>query len=100
MRIFAFALALLAVPTHAAAQTAPTPTVTSELSANTPIEAIVAVPEGKAVLQAKMPNLLTHAMYDSFKGMSLRELQPYSQGAITDERVAEVDAALKAIGKK
>ncbi|NIJ19076.1 hypothetical protein FHS95_000745 [Sphingomonas naasensis] len=95
------ALALLTTLTPAAlpAQTAPAPAAAAALTIDTPIEAIVAVPAGKAVLEKEMPTLLTHAMYDSFKSMSLKQLQPYSQGAITDDELARVDAGLKAIKK-
>lgn len=83
------------------AQPAPAPSATAEtaakLSVETPIETIAADPAGRAVLEELMPTLLTHAMYDSFKGMSLKALAPYSQGAITEEELAAVDAALKAI---
>ena len=99
MRRLALALALLAVPSAIAAQQTAAPQQ-APLTIDTPIEAIVAVPAGKAVLEAKMPTLLTHPSYEQFKGMSLKELQPYSQGAITDEKLADVDAALRAIGKK
>lgn len=96
------ALALLATLTPATlhAQTVPAQAATATLSIDTPIQAIVAVPAGKAVLEKEMPTLLTHAMYESFKTMSLKELQPYSQGAITDEELARVDAALKALAPR
>ncbi|HVJ01078.1 MAG TPA: hypothetical protein VM662_02790 [Sphingomonas sp.] len=100
MRILALALCL-AAPATLHAQTAPTaaPAAASALSIETPIETIAADPAGKAVLEKLMPTLLTHAAYDSFKSMSLKDLAPYSQGAITDEKLAAVDAALKALRK-
>jgi hypothetical protein len=36
-------------------------------------------------------------MYDSFKGMSLNQVQPLSQGALTDAALAKVKADLAAI---
>ena len=61
------------------------------LTLDTPIETIVANPAGKAVLDKDAPGLTTHAMYDQFKSMSLKDLAPMSQGKLDD-------AALKKIG--
>ncbi|MGN5374451.1 hypothetical protein [Sphingomonas hankookensis] len=94
------ALALIAMPAAAMAQATPpatpTPAPVAALGPDTPIEAIIASPKGKAVMEKEMPTLLTHPMFDSFKAMSLRQLQPYSGGAITDEKLAAVTAALNA----
>jgi hypothetical protein len=68
------------------AQTAPA----TSLTLDTPIEQIVASPAGKAVLDKDLPGLTSHAMYDQFKTMSLKDLQPMSQGAITDEALKKV----------
>ena len=67
------------------------------LDADAPIETIAANPAGKAVLEKEMPNLLSHPAYEQIKALSLRQLQPYSGGAVTDEAIAKVDAALKAL---
>ena len=117
MRAFVFCLALLApVSAHAAAdvkaepQTA-TATATAAgavapaaaaatsagLSLDTPIGEIAAAPAGKAVLDQQLPGLLTHPAYETFKAFSLKALQPYSNGLITDERLAAVEAGLKAL---
>jgi hypothetical protein len=88
----------------ASAQTAPpaapaaAPAATG-LSLDTPIEQIAAVPAGKAVLDKDIPGLLTHPAYDQFKGMSLKEVQPMSQGAITDDMLAKTGADLTALPK-
>ena len=119
MRAFVFCLALLApVSAHAAAdvkaepQTATaTATATAAgavapaaaaatsagLSLDTPIGEIAAAPAGKAVLDQQLPGLLTHPAYETFKAFSLKALQPYSNGLITDERLAAVEAGLKAL---
>jgi hypothetical protein len=70
------------------------------LSSDTPIETIVANPEGKAVLDKDLPGVTTHPMYDQFKSMSLKDLAPMSQGKITDEAIKKVDADLAAIKPK
>lgn len=64
------------------------------LSSDTPIETIVANPAGKAVLDKDLPGLTSHPMYDQFKSMSLKDLQPMSQGKITDDSIKTVDADL------
>ena len=60
------------------------------LTIDTPIEEIVAVPAGKAVLDKDLPGLTAHAMYDQFKSMSLKDLEPMSQGQITDDQLKKV----------
>lgn len=102
MRLSLAVAILAAMPAFAAAQPAASPVAQGEaaapaFSADTPIEKIAADPAGKAVLDKMMPTLLTHSMYESFKAMSLRQIQPHSGGAITEAKLAEVDAALKAI---
>lgn len=107
MRAFVVCLALLA-PVSAYAesdakaepQTVPVaaaPAAAASLSLDTPIAEIAAAPAGKAVLDQQLPGLLTHPAYETFKAFSLKALQPYSNGLITDERLAAVDAGLKAI---
>ncbi|MFZ4383199.1 MAG: hypothetical protein ACOYO0_14675 [Sandarakinorhabdus sp.] len=84
------ALAPAAAPADAAA---PAP----KFSVNTPIEQLLADPAAKAVLEASIPGISAHPALDSFKAMSLTEVQPYSAGAITDEIIATVKTNLAAI---
>ncbi len=105
MRIVtALALTLMAA-TPALAQTAapasaPAATAAPAFSADTPLEAVVANPAAKAVLDKDMPTISKHPAFDTFKAMSLRQLQPYADGKITDEAIAKVDADLKALPAK
>ena len=69
---------------------APAPAFTLD----TPIEHLVADPATKAVLDRELPGLTTHDRYGQFKGMSLKALKPFSDGLITDERLAAVEAGL------
>jgi len=96
--------ALIATPLAAqtpgvpAAQPAPaSPASTAKFNLDTPIETIVADPAGKAVIDADIPPLTTHPAYDQFKTMSLRALQPLSNGALTDEQLKKVETDLAAI---
>jgi hypothetical protein len=95
--------ALLLTAGVAAAQTpppaAPAAAPAGALTLDTPIEDIAAIPAGKAILDKDMPGLTTHPAYDQFKGMSLKEVQPMSQGAITDDMMTKTGADLAAMKK-
>lgn len=115
MKSIILVAALVAAPL--AAQTAPAPATppapattpippstatgtamaSSKFSLDTPIETIAADPAGKAVLDATFPGMTAHPMYDQFKGMSLTQLQPMSQGQITDAQIAKAKADLAAV---
>ncbi|MEP9400670.1 hypothetical protein [Sphingomonas sp. VNH70] len=87
------ALILLAAPVALTAQTSPAapaaaPTIDSS------IETIAADPRGKAILDAVFPKMLEHESYPMFKGMTLKQVQPYANGRITDEQVAKVAVEL------
>jgi hypothetical protein len=91
---------VLGVSAPLAAQTAPEPApvaAATKLSIDSPIEALVADPAGKTAIDSAFPGMTSHPAYDQFKGMSLKQVQPMSQGAITDEAIAKVSAALSAI---
>ncbi|MGH6999452.1 MAG: hypothetical protein ACREEO_14755, partial [Phenylobacterium sp.] len=64
-----------------------------------PIEAIAAVPEGKAALDKNLPGLTAHEAYEQFKGMSLKQVQPMSGGAITDDQIKALQADLDKLKK-
>lgn len=93
------ALAML-TPIAATARNAPAAPVApaAKLTIDSSIETIAANPQGKAILDATFPGMLTHESYAMFKGMSLKQVQPYANGRITDEQVAKVAAALAKIG--
>lgn len=58
----------------------------------TPIADLAANPATKAVLDKHVPPLTTHPAFEQFKGMTLKALEPMSQGAITDEIIAAIQA--------
>jgi hypothetical protein len=97
----AFAQAPAATPAPAAAPAAaPAPAASGALSVeSSPIETIVANPAGKAVLDKDLPGLTTHEAYEQFKAMTLAQVAPMSQGAITPEALKTVQADLDKIGK-
>lgn len=67
------------------------------LTLDTPIEHIAAKPAGKAALDAHIPALTPHEGYETFKSMTLRQLQPLSRGLITDQDLAKTEADLAAV---
>ena len=84
----------------ASAQTTTTTTTTTTaagLNLDTPIETIAANPAGKASLDKDLPGLTTHPAYDQFKSMSLKQVQPMSQGAISDDALAKTGTDLAAL---
>ena len=106
--LFAAIVALTAAPL--AAQTAPAPAApavavpaapaaegTAKFTLDTPIETIASDPAAKAVLDADLANITAHPMYDQFKGMSLNQVAPMSQGALSDAALAKVKADLAEI---
>ena len=106
--LFAAAAASLLQVGAASAQTAPAPAPApaqdhahaehhAHPTIDSPIEALVNDPATKAVLEKHLPGMDKHPAYGQFKGMTLRQVAPYSQGAITDEKIAAFDADLKAL---
>jgi hypothetical protein len=95
------AFAQTAAPAPATSDAAATPSATAGATAkftlDTPIETIAADPKGKAVLDADFPGMTTHEMYDSFKSMSLNQVQPMSGGAIPPEALTKAATDLAAI---
>lgn len=88
-------IALECVVVGAAANDLP-PAASSVLDA--PIAQIASDPMGKAVLEASLPQVMGHANYETFKAMSLRQLQPLSRGEVTDEALAKAQADFTAWG--
>jgi hypothetical protein len=84
----------------ALAQSAPPPPTAPEaqaLTIDTPIEVVTATPKAKAVLDADIPGLTEHPLFDKFKSDSLRALAPKFGGAISDKDLAKVQADLAAL---
>jgi hypothetical protein len=96
----AAALSVLAAAPAFAQAPAPAPAPAAALSVeSTPIETLVANPAAKAVLDKDLPGLTSHEAYDQFKAMTLTQVAPMSQGAITDAALKTVQGDLDKIGK-
>ena len=98
MKLTAFAIiAALTLATPGIAQTAPSVEPTATRLIDSSIESLVANPATKAVVDANFPGIEAHPAYEQFKGMSLVQVQPFSNGVITDEAIAKANAELAAI---
>ena len=97
--------ALLALPLLFAAAATPAlalddhaETASAELTIETPIETLMANDAARAVVLEAIPELDQHPAYDQFKAMSLKAVQPFSGGNITDEMLAQIAAGLAKLG--
>ena len=90
---------LLAAPLQATTATPaqPAPAVAPQPGLDTPVEVLMANPKTKAVLDADLPTLASHPSYEMFKGMSLNQLAPMSNGAIGDDLLKKLAADLAAV---
>jgi hypothetical protein len=95
LRLLIAAAALPLVVPFAAVQTVPAPA--AKFSLDTPIQELYADEAAKAVMDKHIPGLTTIPQYEMIKAISLRQLQPYSDGKLTDELLAAVDADLAKI---
>lgn len=68
------------------------------LTIDSPIADLMADDRAKAVVDANVPGVELHPAYDQIKGMSFKEIQPFSGGAITDEMIAAIAAGLAELG--
>jgi hypothetical protein len=95
---------LAAAPVFAQVPAAPAPPATAAAPAGpsveaTPIADLIANPEAKAVLDKDIPGLTSHPALEQFKAMTLKQLQPMSQGALTDEMLVATQADLDKLKK-
>jgi opacity protein-like surface antigen len=73
------------------------PQAAAKLSVDTPIGDLIADPRSKAVLEARLPGIEKHPLYEMVKAMSLRQIQPFSEGRISEQMLSEIDKDLAAI---
>lgn len=100
--------AALLVPAIAVAQTAPAAPApaapaadaakpAAKFNLDTPIGELLANEAAKVVLDKELPGLTQLPQLEMIKGLSLKQLQPYSDGKLTDELLAKTEASLAAI---
>ena len=96
--MFIATLLLTLAPVQAAPTPGPaSPAAAATLGLDTPVEQLMANPKSKAVVDANIPQLAGHPSYEMFKGMSLNQLAPMSNGQLTDETLKKVGEGLAAI---
>lgn len=96
--ITAVAFSLMAVAAHAqpaAAPAAPAPAAAPAASGKLSVEKtmisdIVKNPAGKAALEKALPEIVP--FYDQIGSMTLKDVQPLSEGAIDDAKLAALQA--------
>ncbi|MEM6857086.1 MAG: hypothetical protein AAF559_04370 [Pseudomonadota bacterium] len=68
------------------------------LTIDSPIEQLMADEQAKAIVTKHFDgqDVSEHPMYDQFKAMSLKEVAPFSQGLITEDMLAKIEADLSA----
>lgn len=101
---FALLTASLLLATSASAQDTETTveeaveTKAAAFTIDTPIVELMANERAKAVVDKHIPGIEAHPAYDQIKGFSLPMVQPFSEGAITDEMLAAISASLAELG--
>ncbi len=101
MRFMTLGLAVLslALAGGAMAQTTPAPAAAAPAKASvdtTTIGDLMANPATMAVLQKDLPELISDPRLPQAKGMTLKEVEPYSEGKIDDAKLAAVQKDLDA----
>lgn len=90
-----------AMPAPAAPSATPpaaAPAANARFSLATPIKTIVADEAAAAALRTAIEADITQApFYEQIKDLSFTQLQPLSQGALTDETMAKIAAALATV---
>ena len=84
-------------PAPAPAPTAAAPAAGAKFTLDTPLAELVANPAAKAVIDKDLPGLTTLDSFESFKGASLNQVAPFSDGKLTPEMLAKVATDLAAI---
>lgn len=113
MKLFVTAaiIAILAVPAAAQQAGAVTPSANAgsdgtatttapaaTLTLDTPLEALVANPKAKAVLdQVLQTDITQNPFYEQIKVMSFNQIQPLSNGQLSDETLKKIGQGLAAI---
>lgn len=87
-------------PAPAPAATAPAPAAaaTSKYTLDTPIETLVADPAAKAAIDAALgADITQNPYYEQIKGMGFAQVQPISQGQLSDETMKKISDALATV---
>jgi hypothetical protein len=93
------ALTTVTAPAFAAQDEASAEAAAAAFTIDTPIEVLMADERAKAVVAKHFggQDLALHPAYEQFKSLSLKAVAPFSQGLITDEMLAKIEADLATI---
>ena len=95
--VFSAALFIAAAPAFAQSGASMPAASTSAFNVDMPIEVLAADPKARAVLEAVFPGMTSHAMFDQFKIMTVKQLQPMASDQITDAGIAKLTTELAAL---
>lgn len=98
----------LLMASSASAQQAPSDLATSQeaqgmelySTSATPIAVLLADPDARAILEEQLPAIARSDRLELFGEATLKSIQGYSRGTITDEVLARVDLELAALGPR
>jgi hypothetical protein len=96
------ATAISAAPVLAQPATTASPTAAKAQAFSidsTPIETLLANPRTKAVVEKTLPGIENHPSYNQFKFMTLSGVAPFSDGAITHDKLTVIQAGLDQINQ-
>lgn len=85
----------LTAPAHAADATVVS--VRANPTIDSSIKDLLADPDTAAILEKHLPGIGSHPALPQFEGMTLAEVMPLSEGAITDAIIDAIDADIKAL---
>ncbi len=87
----------------AAALTAAVPAFAAEpaySTASSDIGTLLDNPETKAILEKHIPEMVSNAQFEMARPMTLKAIQSYAGDALSDEKLAAIDADLAKIATK
>ena len=104
MRAFLAGVAGLAVSLAAAGVMAQTPAAAPAAAAKPSVDSttvgdLMANPATMAVLKKDTPDLLADPRLEQAKGMTLKEIEPYSEGKLDDAKLVAIQKDLDAAAK-
>lgn len=101
LSVFAFSsgtsLAAAVQSSTAPAQPSTAPEPSPHPTTADPIKDLVADPETAAILEKHLPGVTTHPALPQFEQMTLVEAMPMSQGEVTSEKIAAIEAEIQAL---
>jgi hypothetical protein len=81
----------------ATSASASAPAAGAKFSTDTPLGDLLADAQAKAVLDKDLPGLTALPQLDAVKTLSLKQLQPYANGKLTDDMLTKTNTDLAAI---